>query len=498
MDSTGTFKSDLAEYCKKLLDKWTKQRADVELKWKKNDDAFNSIVTGDTWKKEEAGDWRSDTFISITKIKVLMAYSMVIDLQLQGGRFPFDLQASPWDLVLMEDMPPEQQTVLQDNIDDMKALIQQQLLDCKGDRELMKCVMAAAKLGETYWKTYVIDVTRKGFNTETISGGGFEENVFKPFENEIKSMAFEYVSCWDMFRNMETDDMQKSQGYCQRSWTSPYGLRQLKTEFYPDSDAPFIDDAIDRVIKEHSKVENTTTSTDSQTPARRKIKSPYNHIQQWEFWCRVPRKIVEDFEKSKGKEVSTSIGDIENDGDEIEVGVTMAEEEVIRVVRIPPDTRPHGRVIWEINLDDNHGIGVSDNVEHVQKTMVGMVRAFEDNKKLSANVILAIKKALLTDWDGQFKPGTSIELAEEAKSAAEAITQIIIQDVGDSLLSGIALMERFGDELSQLPKILQGNVAEKRKPDTLGKGNRFRANTTKKYPVNREYPFNRSKGGLEP
>ena len=119
--------------------------------------------------------------------------------------------------------------------------------------------------------------------------------------------------------------------------------------------------------------------------------------------------------------------------------------------------------MWEIDLDGISGTGVADNVESVQMVLNGMVRAFEDNKKLAANVIVAIKKALLLEWSGTFKPGELIEVAEEAKSAAEAIQQIIIQDVGETLLSGIALMERYAEEGSMLPKILQGTAFEKQK-----------------------------------
>lgn len=183
--------------------------------------------------------------------------------------------------------------------------------------------------------------------------------------------------------------------------------------------------------------------------------------------------------KTKNSVRGTDLLEPENDGDDIEVGVCMAEDEVIRLVKIRQGSRPHGRVVWEINLDDDHGIGVADNVESVQTVLNGMVRAFEDNKKLSANIIIALKKALITNWTGEFKPGELLEISEEAKSATEAISQIIIQDVGDSLLTGIALMERYADEGSQLPKILQGNVAEKRKPDTLGEISILQANAGK-------------------
>jgi len=480
--------SDLGHYLKsELLDNWAKQRKDVEAKWLRNENAYNSVTEGfwqPDWKTEEGTGWRSKTFISMTKIKVLSAYAIVIDMLLQGGMFPIELILSPWDNIVLEDLPKPQQDKVKDDIDDMTGLIQQQLLDCKSATELMKCVMAGAKFGETYWKTYIHEVTRRGFQLMNLAPQGMPElqnqnqyQKYQYFERQIKAPAFRYVSCWDMFRNMETDDMQTSQGYCERSWTSAFDLNALKGKPY------YIDDAIEKVIKEHTKSVTTKPSNET-TPARRKIKDPYNHLQKWEFWCRVPRKIYENFvkevdDKADNKNLITDYTEHEMDGDEVDIGACMVENHVVRILKAKPLTRPHGRVPWEINLDDNHGIGVADNVEEAQRVLNGMIRAFEDNKKLSANVMAAIKKSLLADWSGEFKPGEIIELSEEAERASDAIAQIIFADVGESLLSGIALMERYGDELTQLPKILQGYVAEKRKVDTLGELQMLQANAGK-------------------
>ena len=474
--------SDLGSYLKnELFDKWAKQRKDkVEAKWIKNEDAFNGVSRG-FWKIGETEDWRSDTFIKMTKIKVLSAYSIVIDMLLQSGRFPISLNLSPWDNVILEDLPLDQQEIIQDNIDDMSALIQQQILDCQGPMELMKCVMAGARFGETYWKTYIHDITRKGFKMIDNSPEGMPElqqqdqyKRYEYFENQIKAPAFRYVSCWDMFRDMETDDMQRSRGCVERSWASAYDLRQLKGKPY------YIDDAIDKVIVNYNKSAYQKT-TESVTPTRRKIQDPYNNFQRWEFWCRVPRKTLDNFIAQQEDLYQGTIDytEPEMDGDEVEVCVCMVNEEVIRVVKIKQDSRPHGRVVWEINLDDDHGIGVADNVEAIQMVLNGMVRAFEDNKKLAANVMAIIKKSMIVDWPGEFKPGEILEASEETDRASDAIQQLIFQDVGDNLLSGIALMERFADELSMLPKIMQGSVAEKRKPDTLGEIEILQANAGK-------------------
>jgi len=470
--------SDLVHYLRsELYENWATDRKSIEEKWQKNEHAFKGVSEG-IWKAKEGADWRSNTFIMLTKIKVLTAYSMVIDMLLQNGQLPFSLALSPLDEIAMEDLPPDKQEILQDQIDDMTGLIQQQILDCKGDMEVMKCVMSGAKLGETYWRSFVHDIKRSGFRQVNMAPRGTANaerfNRFEYFERTITAPGFEYVSCWDMFRDLETDDMQKSRGYCQREYVSPYDLRQLKGQPY------YLDDAIDRVIQNYAKG-LSQGKKDNLKPGLRNIKNRYNTIEKLTFWCRVPRRVLENFQAElEGSQTAALATDFVNDGNELEIGAVMAENEVIRLITdLRPESRPHGRVVWEIDLDGTSGVGVSDNVESIQMVLNGMVRAFEDNKKLSANIIAAIKKSLLIDWSGEFKPGETLEVAEEARTAAEAIQQIIFQDVGETLLSGIGLMERYADEVSMLPKILQGAVHEKQKVDTLGEINILQANAGK-------------------
>ena len=73
--------SGLAYYLRQeFFHNWQKERKQLlESKWQKNIDAFNSVTTG-FWKKDEAKDWRSDTFIALTKMKVLAAYSIILDM----------------------------------------------------------------------------------------------------------------------------------------------------------------------------------------------------------------------------------------------------------------------------------------------------------------------------------------------------------------------------------------------------------------------------------
>lgn len=481
--------SSLGYYIKDILfENWKKDRRDIEIEMQTNLDAFNSVVTGDVWKSGETEDWRSDTFVQVTKMKVLAAYSLVIDILLQGGKIPFTLKPSPWDMVVFDQLPLSQRKQIEDDIEDMKKHIRQQLMDCNADRQLMKMVMSAAIYGETNAKYFVHEVERTGFNqAQMVEGFEDPESArWEPYRKIVDSPAFEYVSNWSIYRDLETEDLQAGVGIIQRDMTSPYELRQM-------IDGPYwIKDGIFRAIAEADMPTATTGATNLSIdtsklpPGLRNIQHRHKTIERLEFWGRAPRQIVEQFEQDLSKKSPDDIQpqtydfmDFEHDGDEVEIMALMANDEIVRYSRNKPKSRPFYRVVWEINLDETSGTGVPKNLRPAQKVLNGAVRAFEDNKKLSANVIAATKRQFIPEWDGKFTPGMELELSDDCDDARKAVYQIVIQDVGESLLSLINLMERYADETSQMPKIMQGSVADKRKPDTLGELQMLQSNSGK-------------------
>ncbi len=465
-----------------LFENFKKDRGPKQQKWQRNIDAVKANVNGEFWKIGEASDWRSKTFIQITKMKVMAAWAIIVDMYLQNGQVPFDIIPSPWSGIVLDQLEPDARKQIDQDINDQKILIKQQLLDCNADRVLMKNIMASAIMGETIGKNYVHDVERTGFRQQSYAYEGMEDPQgqyarWEPYVETVTSPAWGYVSNWNFFYDIDNDDLQSNQGCIERDYISAYELARKKGKYL------YIDSAIDRVIKAAEKPGSPQTIKDKETlpPGARDIKNRFRTIRRLECWGRAPKHIIEEFEKELEKEgkVTTdgekpqedprpfNIEQLENTGDEIEFMAVVCDNEIVRYGRQPEKQRPYDRALWETDLDDNQGISVADNCESTQMPINGMVRAFEDNKKLSANVILGAIKRLLPDWDGELKPGV-IPVSAECEDIRQAFSQVVIQDVGETLLSGIALMERFCDEVTLLPRIMQGTVAEKQKPDTLG------------------------------
>ena len=463
--SSSNSSNDLEEHILKLFSNYKANRLPLQAKWEKNSNAFRGISTG-YWKKDEAEGWRSSTFVNTTKQKVMAAYALIIDMLLAGGKIPFALRPAPQENMNFDDIPPEMREFVERSIDDMTRQIDQQLLDCNADRALMKNVLAAAIYGESYAKFIIHDVERSEYIQsevslpEEITDMTRVPEATATWEIERKTQAapaWEYISTWDIFRDMETDDLRACSGIIHRKMVSPYWLRQKKDRKY------FIGNAIDDVLDLIKSQTDVTTIDESLSPALRDVQNRENTIQYLEFWGRVPKTKAMEFEKDMKitdesvAGVSTRESEEEDSGNDIEIMACVAGNKIARYVRTSPEERPFFRVCWEENLDGIGGIGVADNAENMQLVLNGAMRAFEDNKKLSANVLIGIKRRFLEDEDfSSIKPGQIFDIAEECDDARKAFQPTTIPDVGETLLSVITLAERFSDMDTMIPKITQG------------------------------------------
>jgi hypothetical protein len=457
-------RSDLADCISNLYSHWKENRSALQTKWNSNNAAFRG-VSEYKWKDKEGENWRSNTFINVTKQKIVSACALVIDMLLAGGRIPFMLKPSPWDDIQLEELPPDAQEETKKTIDDMRRMIEQQLLDCNADRALMKNILSEAVYGETIAKLIVHEVKRDRWQSnlqlgEQVTDVGRVPVEYKSFAKVTESnMApgWEFLPVWDFFRDMETDDLKAGAGCIHRQLVSPFWLRNKKGRpFYIDAN---IDTAISRAGQSDTGTTQPEQDPASLSPAMRDIKFRQNTILYLEFWGRIPRGTIEAFEAEmfSGAETPSVVFDEQdNSGDEIEVMVCVAGDQVVRYVRTTADERPFFRGVWEDSLDGQGAIGVADNAANAQLILNGAVRAFEDNKKLSANVIAAVKRRFLEKDLKEFHPGMIIDLSEDCDDAKKAIMPVVIPDVGESLLNLIALAEKYCDMDTLIPKLTQG------------------------------------------
>jgi hypothetical protein len=148
------------------------------------------------------------------------------------------------------------------------------------------------------------------------------------------------------------------------------------------------------------------------------------------------------------------------------VHVCLANGNVVRFAAVDPEDNPFYEVNLETIPDEPIGRGVADNAKMGHDLVSMGLRAFVDNKAWSANVQMAMKRRLFVKTPDSIRPGGVWYLSEDAKSASDAMQQIITQDVGETLLSLIAEGEKYADWDTMMSKIEQGQMAETKRTAT--------------------------------
>ena len=453
---------------------WRTNRTLLQVKWEENREAFKAISDGAKhWKTGDAETWRSQSFHGITKQKVLVAYSHVIDALLLGGQIPFKLEPSPWEGAKIEDLPPDQQEQVQDQIDDFTALIKQQLTDSRADRALTLGVMSAAVYGLTWAKRIVQVVQLPGWKQKQVLQGyggitdtsRMDAGMVVQYEQQrqrFRAPGWAYVPCWDMFWDMENeDDLQSSAGMIHRQMVSPWWLGKMRVS--GPSGFWIVPNIVSVLAAAEGKDQSSLLAEDetaSLAPYLRDVQHRQNTIRILEYWGRVPRAEVEAIEAELAGVMeipNLTMGETEDRGDEVECLIGVANDKVVRFARTEESDRPFEMAKWEANIDEVSGVGVADNLRDVQHVLNGALRAFEDNKKLVCDMVIALKREYIR---GRFPkattPGMILDIEPECDDARKAVGQIVYQDVGESLMSLINLFERYADDETLIPKLLQG------------------------------------------
>lgn len=486
--------SGLPEFVDKSIQRWARQKKEfLELKFERN---FNAVTNRSEnikrWKKKEGEGWRSNTWVGFVRVKVWAFYAIFTDTVLKAGKIPFSLEPHPYDEELLD------QGAIQERdkrIERMTELIDSQLSQRKADREYMKKWLSGAYYGMAFSKFNIEGVKSKVFKPVQMELGAAAQQMsteqaaqytrYELAQEEENVPGHKYVSVWNMVWDLEGDNLQDSHGYAEIIRSSPWDLRQLIKK------PGYSKEAIERVIDRNRDTQNSKDSEIKEHPGKAEVVDRKQSINRFEFYMRAPKKLVSEFEKlfNSGKDqieslrlgITNDLEEEENSGHDVEIMGEIADKEIIRFIINETGRRPHHMWVVEENLDEATGTGIADNMEDVQSALVGMIRAFEDNKKLSANITTAVKARFFNKPDqlNDIIPGKKYDIADSCDDVRKALMPIVYPDVGESLMTGIQLMMSLKDDVSMIPTIMQGFNLEKHAPDTAYEMSKLEANAGK-------------------
>ena len=461
--------SGLGEYVTKIHDHFAKERARViEAKWNTNRTDFLAEFKP-LWKHGEGEDWRSKVTAGIVSQKVRALYSIILDVYLQGGHLPFKF------------LPHQSAgSVDPEDIELASTRVSQSFDRCHAERAFMSNAFMACMLGKSYAK-----VTRQSFSRTSVvpvipldyaAAMGIDPATVPRVPKVVAEDgdAWEYVSNWEMFTDPEAAfNCRTGSMVFQDQLVSPYTLRAKVGQPY------FIDKMIEEAIESADKEATSQAGTSDQSlpPYLRSLANRKRNILYTEAWGRVPNEQIRKYLKeTAGQQFGIDADSLNarmnskdgagEDGRESHVHLCLANGHIVRFAMIDPDDNPFYEVDLEKIPDEPMGRGVADNAKMGHELVSMGLRSFIDNKAWSGNVQMAMKRRLFLKTPDAIKPGGMWYLSEDARSANDAMQQIIVQDVGETLLSLINMGEKYADWDTMMSKIEQGQLSQDKKTAT--------------------------------
>jgi uncharacterized membrane protein len=452
--------SPLAEYLVDVLhQRWSSDRSDLETKWEQNDCTIRRIRQIN-WKEGEGEDWRANNAIGFVKQKWMTGCALVLDHILQGGTLNAGLKVDE----LGQELSQEELDGHTDDINQAERHLRTQFALGRIDRPTIKAVFAGGKYGMAWGQYYVDEIERVEWQPVQYDFAPEDpaDQRFEQVTHAIDVPMVEWVPCWEMFWDMTEDDILKGDGLCREQNISAYQLRD-----YADRGEGWIPKEIEAVIQESKTSEKQGEADDDNiAPGRRYIEYSKNNIKFRQFHCRIPIKILQDYDKKymreKAPDFDGGFSELsETDGREKECLVVVANNVVVRYLPMDSarDNRKFYYVKWEDDLDHDPGVGIADNGYQVQEILNGAFNAFQDNKKLVGDVQGFYNPLHFKDDDSMaIEPGKFRPTTEAVKNINDAVMQLTFEDTGQSLLDVIRLTQEFMDDETNIPKMAQGAV----------------------------------------
>jgi hypothetical protein len=450
-----------------LFMKWKSNRKLMEDVWHQCIDSFGGedIGTGKVGENKSDGeDWRSSTCLNIVRNKCMSAFAVIEDQVLQGGRIPYMLK--PVRIPAETSIPPDQIAQETMEVKQNYDYMEEQLRLSNSENELIKAFKIGTIYGEAYGEKYVHTFTRNFYPLKDeeepvkMADKYAKTGSMNVEKRTVKCLAIRARTPWDIFRDMETNDMRKCFGVINRKFIAPYTLLGKKGQkFYLDKYIDTVATSAESVPYQQGRVVARGEDISTITPRRRKTINKLNTLEVLQYNGKAPKTFVETFEKqckADGMTVANAPVKEGEEGEMIEIMAHVINGYVVKYARTSPEDRPIIRVPFEENTDGLGAIGVAGNIVGIYTSLNSAVRAFEDNKRLAGDVILAIKERLLAGKFTKIRPGMRLQLAEECNDARQAVSQLTIQDVGEGYLPLIAKFEQYADDMSLIPRISQG------------------------------------------
>ena len=471
--------TSLAKYLVETVQKEAEaNRLTLEAKWERNrkardPESFDN-PRGRMALAEQSTANKDDSQFAVTKQKCLTAKAIVAGTILRGGRVPLAVEPDAW-------QPPDVRAseAAMQQVAEAAATEEHRIADaldaCGAAAELTAAIDSAVTYGEYWVHAYVYDQRWPHY---VRSPAGWER-----VEEVAPELGIEHVSVWEMYRDPETNDVDAMR-YLVRSQPASgrelYGLWEsalaLETPWLPWA----LEEAL-KAVPAESSTSDAAQDVQRSVPFTRWIVHRERNIPRREFWAFVPARVADEFERDMAIRrrdwmlSRVAEGDILAGGNVVEPPELPPKGELDKHRMVPvfavvindqvclyqrePGPRPYNFQFWEPAHDNrSEGRSVADNLEFAQRSLNGIVRAYNETLKIVGKVLLAARRSHLRNSVEQALENNGIlEVDEElCPDVRAAVQQITINDPSASLLKGLETWLAFSDYEGHIPRSEQG------------------------------------------
>ena len=287
------------------------------------------------------------------------------------------------------------------------------------------------------------------------------KKVIRAWDSDTKSVkvlkkaqpAYEWVDPWNIFPDPACGENIHDGDHIFHC--DPFSRKQLRN-LKGQKDSGYIDDAIDKVLKE---------GPDGSKPGADKPGEPLakNRFLVWYYYGTMRR--------SEMVALNTDIG-AEGD-DDVYAIVTMVNDTIIRASVNPLDSGefPYHSVPWQRRAGYWAGVGVGEQIEMPQAAINAAIRSLFNNAGKSAGSVIVADRGAITPADGNWVITPDKLFYKNADATADDVRKAFaffqVPNMGPQLMAIIELCLRLAEETSQIPLITQGQSGPTT-PDTFG------------------------------
>jgi hypothetical protein len=430
-------KSELGGVLESRFSTWKDDRVEIETQWLKNYRAFRRQY--ETSDLEKIAPERSHTYLGLTRVKTLTAYSHEIAIFFRGKEKHWEVAPTP-----VPDAPEGVDPV--EAAKNMERVIADQLREANYPTKMRSSLYEQTLYGSGAIKAGTTDIKRKKRFVKNVDG----EFELKISDDKVVRPTIDHAPIFTLFPDSSAESMEDAQGVYQRHVLTRAQLKDL------DDSGAFDEGTLDAVFAKYPDgnhealgFETELRAIAKQGPISAEQPGKYDLLEYWgDYEDYAIKEILDELYPGKGTDM-TPLVNIWVLGDEVlAVKFIKSFDRTLPFFIFPYEKLP--QQIW--------GVGVPEMMESSQGEINRSARILSDNSSFSALPQVEVNDSLIDPGDdGLLRPGK--RWSRRGGDGSVPLLRVYdMPNIIGPMMNVVALYKQLADDETGLPSVLQGST----------------------------------------